>query len=66
MATSIRRQILELHRQGMDHIDRLDLLLADMKVRAGDRQPALDAYGPILIEAHEQLRSLWRSLRKEL
>ena len=63
---SIRKQLIEQTRQAIDHLDRLDYILADMKVRAGDRQPAIDEFGPILVEGHEQLRRLWQGLRSRL
>lgn len=63
---SIRKQLLEQVRQAHDHLDRLDYIICNMKERAGDRQPAIDEFGPILIEGHEQLRNLWRALRSRL
>jgi len=63
---SIRKQLIEQTRQAIDHLDRLDYIIVDMKDRAGDRQPAIDEFGPILIEGHEQLRRLWKALRTRL
>jgi hypothetical protein len=63
---SIRKQLIEQTRQAIDHLDRLDYIIADMKIRSKDRQPAIDEFGPILVEGHEQLRSLWHALRARL
>lgn len=66
MPRTTRNQLLELARQALEDIDRLDVYLYDMSRRAKGRQPAIDEMASILIEGHQQLRVLWSTLKSRL
>ena len=65
MRTTRKNLLLKAH-QAITVIDRLDLYLMDMAELAAGRQPAITEMLPILIEGHQQLRSLWKALQVQL
>jgi len=61
-----RKNLLLKSQQAITVIDRLDIYLMDMAELAGGRQPAITEMMPVLIEGHQQLRTLWKALREQL
>ena len=66
MAHSIRHQLISKARQALDHIEALDYCLYAMNELHQGRQEAIPEYTPLLLEAHEQLRSAWKLLLARL
>jgi len=66
MAESIRKRILKTYDQVERHLDALDACLYYMETIADGRQPALLEYHQILLDGHDAIRDLWKSLRAQL
>ena len=66
MPKTIRKVLLEKAESALNNIDRLDEYLFEMDQLHKGRQPAITNLKSILIEGHEELRTLWKYLKSQL
>jgi len=66
MPRTIRKDLILKAKSSLRNLDNMDEYLYEMAMMHQGRQPAIDEYAPILLEGHEQLRSLWKALLKRL
>lgn len=66
MPKTIRKVLLEKCDQAQNCLDRMDLYLMDMELIAEGRQPAIYQMKRSLLLGHDQLRTLWQTLKSQL
>lgn len=66
MPRTTRKSLIMKAESALNCIDSLDEYLVEMHEMHQGRQPAIEEIGPVLIEGHEQIRRLWKALRKQL
>ncbi len=66
MARTTRKNLLLKCEQAISIIDRLDIYLMEMDTLAAGRQPAIDLMKGPMIDGHEAIRRLWKTLFSQL
>lgn len=66
MPITKRKQLLRWANLAIDLCNTLDAYLAQMDELASGRQPAIPEAIPLMLEAHNIVRELWRDLERKL
>jgi len=66
MPRTIRKNLIFKCESALNCLDSLDEYIWEMDMMHQGRQPAITAMKKTLVEGHEVLRGLWRTLRKQL